>query len=408
MGKGNLAHEQPSSTGWGALFSVHTAKDVCAAAVTPHSPSHYRRSPGRMRSAPSGQHQFRVEPNLEPQVLFVHPPDKQLPLRSKDLLSFCFPDDSILYGGCVLVDELVQQPSRLISLTEMGKLFRHHSVESTKEISAAAVTPPSHSARPSVVFSSKGDSGSPLEKLQSQVFRLLKGLTPPFNCNGLACNCRLWILKEPSRLFESTVVVGLHPSCDIQALKRQYFGRRPKGPERLRGALSGQHQFRVEPSLEPQGSPSEDRSFRSDVDSADTEEAPFSGQEGNEQNDILDWAKTNNHGSLQIIYETILHMAGSTVDLMSCSTSFELAKARRAFALEEEATALSVWAISCLCGSLRLDHVLTIFAGALLEKQIVFSCLCALIWKRVPRTRVFCGCRKLVDGDDFLVTNQPK
>ncbi|GJX21719.1 hypothetical protein Tco_0226164 [Tanacetum coccineum] len=90
--------------------------------------------PGRMRSAPSGQHQFRVEPNLEPQVLFVHPPDKQLPLRSKDLLSFCFPggvegaDDSILYGGCVLVDELVQQPSRLISLTEMGKLFRHHSV----------------------------------------------------------------------------------------------------------------------------------------------------------------------------------------------------------------------------------------------------------------------------------------
>ncbi|GJT01147.1 hypothetical protein Tco_0822316 [Tanacetum coccineum] len=39
------------------------------------------------------------------------------------------------------------------------------------------------------------------------------------------------------------------------------------------------------------GSPSEDRSFRSDVDSADTEEAPFSGQEGNEQNDILDWAK---------------------------------------------------------------------------------------------------------------------
>ncbi|GKC27568.1 hypothetical protein Tco_1034862 [Tanacetum coccineum] len=209
MGKGNLAHEQPSSTGWGALFSVHTAKDVCAAAVTPPSPSarpsvyigRRPEGPGRMRSAPSGQHQFRVEPNLEPQVLFVHPPDKQLPL------SF-------------------------------------------------------------------------------------------------------------------------------------------------------------------QGSPSEDRNFRirSDVDSADTEEAPFSGQEGNEQNDILDWAKM-----------TILHMAGSTVDLMSCSTSFELAKAHRAFALEEAATALSVWAISCLCGSLRLDHVLRIFAGALLEKQIMFSCLCALI-----------------------------
>ncbi|GJS72530.1 hypothetical protein Tco_0705371 [Tanacetum coccineum] len=445
--------------------------------------------------------------------------------------------------------------------------------DSAKDVFAAAVTPPSPSARPSVVFSSKGDSGSPLEKLQSQVFRLLKGLTPPFNCNRLACNCRLWILKEPSRLFESMVVVGLHPSCDIQALKRQYFGRRPEGPGRLRSALSGQHQFRVEPNLEPQemyqqlrleaydvhttfqyagtegkrhrlreamvffdqpeyydspdeankdrpcnsidlksyivysplwcrldrlwfphpgvllglmtrqpficpldhvfevqtmlkalpeeefgpgisireysffdnplmptqemtggpifagpcfshvlndqgwsglfiwfddkvigvssefgvqemlngttenvqlsrsssvteratdehhflkGSPSEDRNFRSDVDSADTEEASFSGQEGNEQNDILDWAKTNNHGSVQIICEynrlcvpargstikfhplehlhplefhrpdeTVLHMAGSTVDLMSCSTSFEFAEAHRALAVEE-------------------------------------------------------------------------
>ncbi|GJW40843.1 hypothetical protein Tco_0066688 [Tanacetum coccineum] len=39
MEKGNLAHEQPSSTGWGALFFVHTAKDVSAVAVTPPSPS---------------------------------------------------------------------------------------------------------------------------------------------------------------------------------------------------------------------------------------------------------------------------------------------------------------------------------------------------------------------------------
>ncbi|CAL5346744.1 unnamed protein product [Camellia sinensis] len=38
-----------------------------------------------------GQHQSRVEPNLEPQVLFVYPPEKQLPLKYKDLLSFCFP-----------------------------------------------------------------------------------------------------------------------------------------------------------------------------------------------------------------------------------------------------------------------------------------------------------------------------
>ncbi|KAK9715695.1 hypothetical protein RND81_06G183000 [Saponaria officinalis] len=34
----------------------------------------------------------------------------------------------------------------------------------------------------------------------------------------------------------------------------------------------------------------------------------------------------------------------------------------------------SVAAIACMCGSLRLEHVLTLFAGALLEKQIVFVC----------------------------------
>ncbi|KAG0489144.1 hypothetical protein HPP92_007955 [Vanilla planifolia] len=84
--------------------------------------------------------------NVEPQVLFVYPPDKPLPLKYKDLLSFCFPggvevraverspslselneillgqehikqsdlsfvfrlqvaDDSSLYGCCVLVEE---------------------------------------------------------------------------------------------------------------------------------------------------------------------------------------------------------------------------------------------------------------------------------------------------------------
>ncbi|GKC05921.1 hypothetical protein Tco_0997531 [Tanacetum coccineum] len=234
MGKGNLAHEQPSSTGWGALFSVYTEEDV----------------------------------------------------------------------------------------------------------SAAAVTPPSPSARPSVVFSSKGDSGSPLKKLQ---------------------------------------MVGLHPSCDIQGLKRQYFGRRPHGPGRLRSALSGQHHFRVEPNLEPQGSPSEDRNFRirSDVDSADTEEAPFSGQEEVRQLSSTLWSTCI---IWNFIYQmTILHMAGSTVDLMSCSLSFELAEAHRAFALEEVATALSVWAISCLCGSLRLDHAHRAFA---LEEEATalsvwaISCLC--------------------------------
>ncbi|KAF9597799.1 hypothetical protein IFM89_021884 [Coptis chinensis] len=76
-------------------------------------------------------------------------------------------------------------------------------------------------------------------------------------------------------------------------------------------------------------------------------------------------------------------------------------KARNAVLAEEEATALSVWTVACLCGLLRLEHpsyenqkvclydviiegnscgvhssdqVLTMLAGALLEKQIVVVC----------------------------------
>ncbi|GJT87301.1 DENN (AEX-3) domain-containing protein [Tanacetum coccineum] len=369
-------------------------------------------------------------------------------------------DDSFVYA-CTVMEKgnlAHEQPSS----TGWGALFFVHTAE---DVSAAAVTPPSPSTRPSLVFSSKGDSGSPLEKLQSQHQR---------------------ILKEPSRLFESMVVAGLHPSCDIQALKRQYFGRRPEGPGRLRSALSGQHQFRVEPNLEPQvlfvyppdkqlplrskdllsfcfpdehhfrkvdslsvdqgdtdcvipvrpeietdspkkecvaaesvadicdshvdynvsnkqsshehilnailpllryqqydssdssssfhGSPSEDRNFRSDVDSADTEEAPFSGQEGTSKMIFLIGLRglTIKFHPLEHLHplefhrpdETILHMTGSTVDLMSCNTSFELAEAHRAFALEEEATALSVWAISCLLA----PCVLIMFASEAFQK----------------------------------------
>lgn len=47
------------------------------------------------------------------------------------------------------------------------------------------------------------------------------------------------------------VVVGLHPNCDVQALHKQYFGRK-EGSGRFRNALGNQHQSRVEPNLEPQ------------------------------------------------------------------------------------------------------------------------------------------------------------
>ncbi|GFZ10830.1 DENN (AEX-3) domain-containing protein [Actinidia rufa] len=76
---------------------------------------------------------------------------------------------------------------------------------------AAATTVPS--TRPSVLFSSKDDiNDSPLKKLQNQVSRVLKGFShSPEDHRPL---------KEPSRIFESMVFVGLHPNCDIQALQK--------------------------------------------------------------------------------------------------------------------------------------------------------------------------------------------
>ncbi|PWA95528.1 DENN (AEX-3) domain-containing protein [Artemisia annua] len=600
MEKGNVAHEEPSSTGWGASFFVHTAEDVSAAAVTPPSPSarpsvvfsskgdsgsplqklqsqvfrvlkgltpppeeknrnynpevltsqkrqwasfqlqalhqrilkepsrlfesmvvvglhpscdiqalkrqYFGRRPegsGRLRSALSGQHQFRVEPNLEPQVLFVYPPDKQLPMRSKDLLSFCFPggvevhaiertpsmselneillgqehlkqndqsfvfrlqgaDDSILYGCCVLVDELVQQPSRLISLTGDGEAFptplsRHilttrrcycilsrlpffelHfgvlnsifteerlerltksisdlDMESTyddevftedKVIDVSAEAGAQEMLNGSTENVQLSSSSSVTEKATDE-HHFLKVDSLPLDQDGTDC---VKPVRPEIEMDSSKECVAAESDVDICDSRVDYnvSNKQPSQkhiPNAILPLLRYQQYDSSDSSSSFQGSPSEDRNFRSDVDSADTEETSFSGQEDNEQNDILDWAKTNNHGSLQIICEynrlcvpargstikfhplehlhplefhrpdeTVLHMAGSTVDLMSCNTSFELAEAHRVLAVEEEATALSVWAVSCLCGSLRLDHVLTIFASALLEKQIVFVC----------------------------------
>ncbi|KAL6554917.1 hypothetical protein OROGR_006175 [Orobanche gracilis] len=180
------------------------------------------------------------------------------------------------------------------------------------------------------------------------------------------------------------------------------------------------------PSRSFQGSSSEDRHFRSDLDIAETEEASSSGRDNfSEQSDILEWAKANNNGSMQIICEyyqlccpargstikfhpldhlhpqeyhrpdeTVLNVAGSRIDLRSCNTSLEFAEAHSVLMVEEEAAALSVWTVACLCGSLRLEHVLTLFAGALLEKQILVVCsnlgvLSAIVLSVIPLIRPY-------------------
>ncbi|GAB4838027.1 hypothetical protein Ancab_027554 [Ancistrocladus abbreviatus] len=127
------------------------------------------------------------------------------------------------------------------------------------------------SPRPSIVFPSKDDdSNSQLQKLRHRVLRVIKGFSQPvetrsitYNPEVLTSQKRQWAsfqlqsldhrsFKEPSRLFESMVVVGLHPNSDIQALRRQFFLRKSEGLGKFRSSFSGQHHSRVEPNLEPQ------------------------------------------------------------------------------------------------------------------------------------------------------------
>ncbi|KAL3830032.1 hypothetical protein ACJIZ3_018834 [Penstemon smallii] len=461
---------------------------------------------GRFRSAVGGQHQSRVEPNLEPQVLFVYPPEKQLPLKYKDLLSFCFPagvevnavertpsmselneillgqehlkqsdlsfvfrlqvaDDSTLYGCCVLVEEIIQKPSALISMISDGQpscssLSRH--ILTTRRCYCILSRLPFFELHFGVLNSIFTEER--LERLTKQISAL--DLESPLDYDGVemleenndSLPLEAGAVTIPGRVtdamshferqnlngdvFSKKVpngsAVPLDPEEKLDSsgelatdtsINEKFINKKP-AERRLPNAVSPllrHHQCESsESSSSFQGSPSEDRHFRSDVDEVETEEASSSGRDiFSEHSDILEWAKANNYGSLQILCEyyqlccptrgatikfhpldylhpleyhrpdeTVLHFAGSTIELRSCNTSLELAEAHSALMVEEEAAALSVWAVACLCGSLRLEHVLTLFAGALLEKQIVVVCsnlgiLSALVLSIIPLIRPY-------------------
>ncbi|KAL3532682.1 hypothetical protein ACH5RR_006203 [Cinchona calisaya] len=468
---------------------------------------------GRFHGALNGQNQSRVEPNLEPQVLFVYPPEKQLPLKYKDLLSFCFPagvevhavertpsmselneillgqehlkqsdlsfvfrlqvaDDSTLYGCCVLVEEIVQKPSGLISMISDGQpcqlglsrhilttrrcycilsrlpfyelhfgvlnsIFTEERLERlTKNISDLDFESPlcfdkedtseEESGSSSLEERAQSMLNGTVETSQSSLSDSLPGRVTDDGSHMEHQNLErdIFISKENGDAtaviqFNSAMekpcektetLVGSQISEVCNASVDDFVIHKQPGEKRLPNAvlplLRYQQYESSESSSSFQGSPGEGRHVRSDVDDTDMEEPSFSGQDdSSEHNDILEWAKANNYGSLQIICEyyrlrcpsrgssikfhpldhlypleyqrndeTVLQVAGSTIDLKSCSTSLELAEAHCALLAEEEANALAVWTVACLCGSLRLEHVLTLFAGALLEKQIAVVC----------------------------------
>ncbi|XP_061361519.1 uncharacterized protein LOC133305343 isoform X2 [Gastrolobium bilobum] len=463
---------------------------------------------GKLRSALGYQNQSRVEPNIEPQVLFAYPPEKQLPLKYKDLLSFCFPgglevravdrtpsmselneilfgqehlkrrdlsfvfriqggDNSTLYGCCVLVEELVQKPSGLLPLISDKQpsysSLRRHILTTHRcycilsrlpffELHFGVLNSIFTQERLELLTKSVGDlnlefvesnyeeensegnsdsvlvSDGPIDRLnENQIIceSRVRNSTPE-NIVGdghpehLMVNGELQTYKDRIN-FDN--VVPTEPETDRTTAKEESGPANFENSEQYGDAFATIKQSEdrhlptailpflrfcqyesSESSCSFQGSPCDDRNFRSDVDN-ETENGSFSGQEDlNDLNDILEWAKENNHGPLQIITEyyrlscpargstltfhplehlhpleyhrpdeTVLRLAGSTVDLKSCSTGLELADAHNAH-LVEEATALSVWAVASMCGTLRLENVLTFFAGVLLEQQIVVVC----------------------------------
>ncbi|PON81616.1 DENN domain containing protein [Trema orientale] len=489
---------------------------------------------GKLRNTLSSQNQSRVEPNIEPQVLFVYPPEKQLPLKYKDLVSFCFPggvevhavertpsmselneillgqehrkqsdlsfvfrlqvaDDSTLYGCCVLVEELVQKPSGLLSITSekqpsypplsrhmlttrrcycllsrlplfelhfgvLNSIFTEERLERlTKGIAGLDFeSPEDYNKEENIDENTEetSDSVSVDDRAAEDVLNgsmelsLHKDSEPGAVPDGgghleyqmhdkdvdllnRKVNDNVVSVEPETQLITAKTdsIVANGEDCDVyvddivinkQAVERRF-------PNAVLPLLRYcQYESSESSSSSFQGSPCEDRNFRSDVDDTETEEASFSGQDdSNGLIDILEWAKANDHGSLQIICEyyqllcpvrgstlrfhplehlhpleyhrpdeTVMHIAGSTIDLRSCSTALEYAEAHNALLAEEEATALSTWAIACICGSLRLENVLTLFAGALLEKQILVICsnlgiLSAIVLSIIPLIRPY-------------------
>ncbi|KAL9266095.1 DENN domain-containing protein [Drosera capensis] len=419
---------------------------------------------GKLLRSLSGRHKTSLETNVEPQILFAYPPEKQLPIKYKDLLSFCFPggvevhavertpsmsdlnellfgqehlrqpdlsfvfrlqvaDNSTLYGCCVLVDEMVQRSSRLISMVPDSQPITSsfgRSILTTRRCYCIVSRLPFFELHFGVLNSILTEEK--LENLTKQISVLLTtdseteevednsiNKESSQSCSVESASERV-VSRSDSLPSDNRVAAGVQTSaaCDtcVDDIVTSKQTVEQCVPDALWPLLRYYRSDSSESSSSFQGSPYEDRHFRSDNDEADTEEASSSEQEDfKDHKDILEWAKEHNHGSLQIIcqyYQTAcpsrgmtlifhplehllplefcrmdvreVHVSDSSVDLKSCRTSLEMVEVHNALVAEEEAAALAVWAISSICGSLRLESVLTLLAGALLEKQIVMVC----------------------------------
>ncbi|CAM6084550.1 unnamed protein product [Calypogeia fissa] len=168
------------------------------------------------------------------------------------------------------------------------------------------------------------------------------------------------------------------------------------------------------------------RSNESDDDVGDEEISPTSEDDIYGSRAVLAWAEANNNDSLRIVcayhrtsvpgrgtsivFQPLEHlqpmrfsrrkdlplsMMGSRIlDLHACRTSLDVAEVQAAVMAGEEAMAISIWATATLCRALSLENVMTVFAGALLEKQMVVLCpnlgvLSAIVMALIPMIRPY-------------------
>eukprot|EP00249_Psilotum_nudum_P015701 c25476_g2_i1 orf=164-2608(+) len=232
------------------------------------------------------------------------------------------------------------------------------------------------------------------------------------------------------QILESNERVGLEELCANENSNNKIIRTEDRNAEDLgfnagtiSPLLSTEHQ-RVE-SVDSINSVFDGLS-RSSMSEEDMEEASSSGQENmHELEDIISWAEANNNYPLQIVcayhklpipsrgssisfqplegLELVMFnrldvsstlLGGRTLDLKSCRTNLEFAEAQAALVAAEEALAMSVFTVATLCRVLSLENILAMFAGALLEKQMVVICsnlgvLSAVVLSMIPLIRPF-------------------
>jgi hypothetical protein len=157
---------------------------------------------------------------------------------------------------------------------ESLKFNTSHLIQTTEEVArafiAASLAATAQSAQPSAVYSSKDESGSPMQKLQQHFSKILKGFSAspdvsgPYNPEMLTTQKRQWsrfqlkslgnrCIREPTHLFESIVIVGLPPQADINELENIALGRNDEDGKKSRNIISNNnHQVHAVSNLESQ------------------------------------------------------------------------------------------------------------------------------------------------------------